>query len=224
MHIGVFGDSFADADCKQDIWWRVLEQQFGHKITCHGRGGSSIEYSAELLEKYNSHYDFIIWCLTRPGRHSIRTKDGYYHTGNIAGSPKKKEESELDTKINICIDYSTHVYDRDSSNRIYQAAAHGFLQRYPNLMIIPCFNHPLATEFDLFSLGIIEMKYFFPNMPYVRVFSKYRDTRPAHLTLENNKILAQLINDNLKPGIFQTEYSNFPTPTGSFEGLFKINP
>ena len=68
------------------------------------------------------------------------------------------------------------------------------------------------------------MKYFFPNMPYFRVFPKYQDIRPAHLTLENNKILAQLINDNLKPGIFQTEYSNFPTPTGSFEGLFKINP
>jgi hypothetical protein len=33
MHIGVFGDSFADADCKQDIWWRVLEQQFGHQVT-----------------------------------------------------------------------------------------------------------------------------------------------------------------------------------------------
>ena len=66
-------------------------------------------------------------------------------------SPKKKEESELDTKINICIDYSTHIYDRNSSNRIYQAAVHGFLQRYPNLMIIPCFNHPLATKFDLFS-------------------------------------------------------------------------
>lgn len=225
MHIGVFGDSFAMMGWENGlIWWRLLEQQFGHKVTSHGQAGSSIEYSAELIDMHYKQYDFMIWCLSWPGRHSIKTEDGYYHTGNLAGAQKQKEESNLDTKINICIDYSNHIHDRDSSSRIYRAASIGFLQQYPNLMIIPCFNYPLATKFDLFSLSVIEMNYFFPGVPFLKVFSKYQDTRPAHLTLENNKILAQLINDNLKPGIFQTEYNNFPTPTGSFEGLFKIHP
>ena len=222
MHIGVFGDSFADADCKQDIWWRVLEQQFGHQVTCHGQGGSSIEYSAELLEKYNSHYDFIIWCLTFPGRVSIQTADGYFHAGNLAGAQKRKELAELDIKVNAGIAYANHVYEYHTANRIYHAAANGFLQRYPNLMIIPCFNYPLNLKFDLFSLSIFETSHFFPGVPFTEVTSTYIDMRPGHLTPGNNKILAQLINDNLTPGIFQVEYNNFPLPTVLSHTMFKI--
>jgi len=220
MHIGVFGDSFAGYN--REMWWRVLEQQFGHKVTSHGADGSSIEYSAELLEKYNSHCDFMIWCLTFPGRVSIRTTDGYFHAGNLAGAQQRKELSELDIKVNAGIAYANHVYDYHDANRIYQAAVHGFLQQYPNLMIIPCFNYPLNQKFDLFSLSTIEVNYFFPGIPFTEVFSRYNDMRPGHLTLGSNKILAQLINDDLKPGIFQAEYSDFPLPTLPLQAMFTI--
>ena len=220
MHIGVFGDSFAGYN--RDMWWRVLEQQFGHTVTSHGADGSSIEYSAELLEKYNDQYDFVIWCLTFPGRASIRTTDGYFHAGNLTGAQKRKELSELDIKINASIAYANHVYDSHDANRIYRAAAHGFLKQYPHLMIVPCFDYPLNQKFDLFSLSKIEASHFFPGVPYADVVSMYCDLRSGHLTPGNNKILAQLINNNLKPGIFQTEYSNFPLPTLPLQAMFKI--
>ena len=222
MHIGVLGDSFASAQYDRDMWWRVLEQQFGYKVTCFGQGGSSIEYSADLIEKYNNQYDFIIWCLTYPGRVSIRIPNGHFHAGNLAGTQKRKELSELDIKINIGISYANHVHEQQDSNRICRAAAYGFLQQYPNLMIIPCFDYPLKQKFDLFSLSKIEISHFFPSVPAGEVLSMYHDRRPGHLTPESSKILAELINANLKPGIFQTEYSNFPTPTSSLLAMFNI--
>jgi hypothetical protein len=53
------------------------------------------------------------------------------------------------------------------------------------------------------------------------VFEKYADLRPGHMTPENNKILAELINKNLTTGIFQTDINLFQTPLGPVEQHFK---
>jgi len=223
MNIGVFGDSFAMASYERNIWWRVLEQQFGHTVTSYGQSGSSIEYSAVLIEQLHTQFDFMIWCLTWPNRASLKTPDGYIHTGNLVGKQKKTGRSDIDAKINACIEYSNLAVDHDATNLIYRTAAYGFLQRYPNLMIIPCFDQPMHTPFNLFSLSLMEVEHYFPaESSFSKVLSKYHDMRPAHLTIENNMILAQLINHDLKSGIFQTEYSNFSlSDTPITDNIFK---
>jgi len=80
-------------------------------------------------------------------------------------------------------------------------------------MIIPCFADPLATEFNLYNLCEIELQHFFPGKKVWEVYQDYEEMRAGHLTDENHYILASLINKNLIPGIFQTQYTNFRIPT-----------
>jgi hypothetical protein len=65
-----------------------------------------------------------------------------------------------------------------------------------------------------------EAQFYFPNKTIPEIYQVARDLRFGHLTDENNLILAKLINANLQPGIFQTEYSNFVTPIQPFDNCF----
>jgi hypothetical protein len=88
-------------------------------------------------------------------------------------------------------------------------------------MIVPCFPPPLSANFNLYSVCEFETRCYFPGKQIHEVFKDYRDLRAGHLTLENHKILAELINDNLTPGVFQTGYDNFVKPTLPLEKIFQ---
>ena len=53
MKIGVFGDSFADAKLT-DCWFNLLASDHGHTVKSFGLGGTSIMYSAKLVDIYAS--------------------------------------------------------------------------------------------------------------------------------------------------------------------------
>jgi hypothetical protein len=168
-----------------------------------------------ILEKHKD-FDFIIWCMTTPGRFSIEIPDrpGAFHTTSVlthtgvrvSNNIPDGIESEI---INGCQLYLKYVFDVGLENVSGKALANYFLQLIPNLMIIPCFSDPLETNFDLYNLCTRELQQVFPNMETHKVYESWNDIRVCHLTAQNNQILSEIIANNLKPGIFSTDYSNF---------------
>jgi hypothetical protein len=150
-----------------------------------------------------------------------KIKDAFNNEVGVLFFLKEFKFEKIRTKIECLKKYKELIYDPWEENLINKALCFYLLDQYPNLMIIPCFPAPLNQTFSLFDISTKEMSVYFPNVAPANVFEKYADLRPGHMTPENNKILAELINKNLTPGIFQTDINLFPTPLGPVEQHFK---
>lgn len=222
MKIGVFGDSFCNkvrVDSRPPvIWYNFLNTEYGHTVDCFGEAGSSIVFSAQLIEQHAADYDLVIWCVTTPGRFSF---PGSYHV-TTATDQCTTTDIDLANKHQACVDYLKYVFDWPTENLIGKSMVSYIQAQFPNIMILPCFPAPLESNFNLYNLSQQEIDHYFPGKEFGDIFKNYYDIRVGHLTLENQKILAQLINNNLTPGIFQTSYDLFPTPTQPLEEIFKL--
>jgi hypothetical protein len=220
MKIGVFGDSFANKFSNKTAWWQLLKQ-YGHDVDSYAIAGSSINFSAKLIHQTHTNFDFIIWCMTTPGRFSIEIPghDEIFHTNRVLTHTGVKRSdgasNYIDSQIiDACQLYLKYVFDPNFENLIGKALANYLLNIIPNLMIIPCFTPPLETNFNLWELCTKELQQAFPNMEIHKIYESWQDIRVCHLTTKNNQILAEIIASNLKPEIFSTDYSNF-----SFENM-----
>ena len=229
MKIGIFGDSFVDKNfTKPDspAWWELLEKKYGHDIECFGESGSSIVYSAQLiLEKYQN-YDFIIWAVSNPPRITVRhrknVKDipvSVHITGRHAIS---YSDPDIQEKIKVAEDYLLKVYDWDDGNFISNCVIKYVEKTVPHLLMIPCFIDPwLGTiDFNLFDLCQKETDFYFPNVGLADIYDKYTDNRVGHLSNSTHVILSALIANNLKPGTFRANYSDFKKPLEPFLEIF----
>ena len=54
MKIGVFGDSYADKNAGNDVWFNRLFLDYSHDVTSFGEMGSSIMFSATLIQEHFS--------------------------------------------------------------------------------------------------------------------------------------------------------------------------
>lgn len=211
MNIGVFGDSYA-APCDLPTWCTYL-QDHGHECTAYGEGGSSIWYSVRLLQKHAAKHDFLIWCATMPGRLSLETSEippphNRVHWRWI--SPITTQFQDVKRLQEIFRDYYKHFVDIEEDNLLYSSLVYRLMTLYPNLMVIPCFPPPLKMPFTLWDLCCYEIQPCFDDATQARFWWKtHADNRPNHFTTDNHAILAQLIHENLKPGIFQTTLDKF---------------
>jgi hypothetical protein len=226
MKIAVFGDSFADkshADSQDAIWYNFLQHEHGHEVTCWGEAGSSILFSAELIQKHARDYDLAIWCLTTPGRfslpHNFHDSDRHVHV-TAAWSQCLIDNIEIRKKHAACIDYLKYIFDWDTENFVGRAVVSYVQQQNPNLMVIPCFPPPLDTKFNLYTLCEWEAGFYFPGKTIPDIYQRYHDLRPGHISRQNQRLLADLISKELKPGVFQTSYENFQAPSQPMEEVF----
>jgi hypothetical protein len=226
MKIGVFGDSYAEKGFvntqHSQIWYNFLQRDYGHTIDCFGESGSSIVFSAKLIKQYALDYDLVIWCLTTPGRfslpHTVNNRTVHITT---AQDQRSFSDIEIQKKFLVCIDYLKYMFDWETENLIGFSLAQHLQNLYQNIMIVPCFLPPLSAEFNLYNLCQWEANFYFPEKSIPEIYKSYHDLRAGHLTQENQKILAELLNQNLKPGVFQTDYNSFVQPTQSLQKTFK---
>lgn len=226
MKIGIFGDSFAHKDWKQRIWWRELATM-GHDITSYGEGGSSILFSALHVDKYAENYDFNIWVVSAPGRISFvrEHSDNFLHAIAPARATTWTSHTDFtpleERKLNAVKEWFVYLMDFEQETLIGESVARWLLAKHKNLMLVPGFSQPLSdTTFNLRAVSDWELTAYLSDSEIKKFYDNYIDQRAAHLSDENNKILAELINQNLNPGsIFQTEYSNFRIPTVPFNNI-----
>lgn len=225
MKIGVFGDSYANKRANpSEIWWGILGSNFDHNIDCYGESASSIMFSAKKVLEYYKEYDLVIWCLTQSGRKTVSWRDKTIHF-SLGTDFSNHPDEELRRKWLTFVDYwHSGLLDWDWEEKIIGKALVKYLMdECKNLMIIPCFKDPLECDFNLFDLSKREVAFYFgPTMAEI-YWEKVMDLRCGHLSPTNQNILAQQINQHLKPGIFQTDYSFFSDPIEPVEKLFSKN-
>jgi hypothetical protein len=221
LRIGVFGDSYAGW---RALWPKYL-QDHGHECTSYGEPGSSIWYSVRLLQKHAQDHDFLIWCVTTPGRLSLEVKSWMPPHNKVHwkwNEPMTTQHKDIQRLQEIFRDYYLNLVDIEEDNLLYGSLVYQLMTMYPNLMVIPCFPPPLKMSFNLWDLCCYEIRPCFDDESQWRNWWKlYKDIRPGHLTLENHARLAQEIQDNLKPGIFQTTYDKF-VQVSDLDGLLEL--
>jgi len=219
LNIGVFGDSYAEKKSSSTIWYRLLQDKHGHTVESFGEGGSSINFSARLINQLAKNYDLVIWCVTTPGRFSFQVDRDQHHV-TTAWDKYQGNNIEVKKKHQTCISYLKYVFDWEEENFVGRSVVSYITKQHNNIMIIPCFPPPLNSEFNLYTLCEKEAQTYFPGKTIPEIYQKYHDLRPGHISDENQKILAQLINDNLQPGVFQTNYDYFVKPSLPLEKVF----
>jgi hypothetical protein len=221
VKIGVFGDSFADKNCNK-IWWKYLETEHAHDVTSYGQGGSGIVFSARLICDLFQNFDLVIWCLTSPNRVLVNHDEKQYH---VTGARFDCDDPELQIKIDAACQYLAHVFDWNDGDFVGRCIMSYVQKQVDNLLIVPSFPTPVypdaaAAGFNLYDLCGIETAHYFPGLQVHEVYERYHDIRAGHLTDVNQRVLSELINQNLKPGLFSTAYTNFAVPVEPLEGAF----
>lgn len=208
MKIGVFGDSFCDKTINNG-WWSLLKN-YGHDVDCYGEAGSSIIFSAGLIDKNINNYDFIIWALTNSNRISVKLDNhpGYIHYSDPDRYKNFTFTGADQIKNDITLQYYKYILDHDEQNLIGKALV-GYFLKYSNVMIIPCFCGPIDNRFNLYELCSREIETSMKTKNVAKIYQTHLDKRPCHLTPENNQIIADLIAKNLKNGIFEADYNYF---------------
>ena len=170
-------------------------------------------FSALLLQQHAQKYDFNIWCITVPGRFSVQIdQENWFHSAiymNSHGILNVNRQSNNYNIVDACQKYLKYVFDHNAENLVGQALTQNFLSTMSNLMIIPCFGQPLPNSFNLYEHCTKEAQVIYPNNSIPELYAKYQDMRVCHLTNENNRRLADLINQKLQHGIFFAEYDQF---------------
>jgi hypothetical protein len=211
MKIAVFGDSFAEKKSTHS-WWRFLQSDHGHEVSCFGESGSSLSYSTDLIQEYAQNHDWIIWCMTSVNRISFWYKDKIWHNTGTS-KPEITGDQELDHKRHIIYHYITDCFDWHFQEMLGHSLMHYMLNRYPNLTIIPCFPTPVyymqKPQFNLWEICKLETLSVHPEIDPYQYVNTWQDHRRSHLTQINHRILANLISYNLMPGIFVAEYTKF---------------
>jgi len=217
MNIGIFGDSFAlDGWTYQTPWWKYLIRH-GHTVNSYANASTSILYSAKLIQEHASKYDFIIWCVTNTNRLTVPIDEdpGILNSIQIIDFVDPHIKGNLENtniKIKLIKDWFKYIQEPDELFLVGAGVVTYMLSIYKNLMVIPCFIDPVGTKFNLSEVSNNELKHYFSDKetPFT-LYKNYDEFRCCHLSIENNKILGNLIGGNLSHGIFQPSYENFVT-------------
>ena len=222
MKIGIFGDSFADRQARTG-WWHTLKH-FGHDVTSFGESGSSIDFSAGLLWTHAEEFDHIIWCVTNVNRVSFYHDDRALHVTNAWDDDLS--DAQARRRQDIAKQYLSNVFEPHGHEVIAHLAIKAALDRYSNLMIIPCFATPIyfmqPVGFNLYDLSTREAQYYFPGSQLVDIFRTHQDRRACHFTNTWNAVLANEIMQALMrhQRILDLDPDMFPAPLDPVQEVF----
>lgn len=220
MRIAIYGDSYAERrhGPESGAWWRVLET-LGHDVTCYAESSSSFVWSAQLVDAHAHEYDFNIWCTTAIGRYSIELSDRtWLHLSSgsfVQGLAEREKDPEKSKVISVFNDYIKYMYRSADDDFVFKSLCEFSLTKHKNLMIVPGFRISDLTRFHLSDISALEEDRFFASLgdTYVDFHKHYEDKRVCHMSRENNQILAGLINQDLRHGIFSADLKHFVTPS-----------
>lgn len=224
MKVGVFGDSFANADQQgQGAWFDHLPTYCPtiSSVRCHGLTASDINFSAYHILEFHKQFDFVIWCVTSPFRVTTPVtfapdrkiwclvNPNGAHVNCSSGKYWKLTDKEETQYNHLALVGQSFVNDFQwETFAILQARAlvEYVTTRCKNVMLIPCFDQPLKKhKKNLFNISQAEFRK--PRKFFKRVMNK--DPRICHLNAENNQRLARYIVDHMHPGVLDLDIDHF---------------
>jgi hypothetical protein len=218
MHIGIFGDSFADYNNifalgeENESWINYLSTYTGATFECFGYGGTSIWYSFEKFKEHYKKFTHIVFCQTFPHRihHLPEELTGFHHVKDPAPLTFMSSRQKSMMKPVIDVYYST-LFNKDLDIFVAQSV---FDQvnllckqagikittllpfedlRYQDQYIINVDNRQGDCLLGLQHVSVDE----------ILITQKLNgltsgDARYCHLSKENNEILAKIIKESFE--------------------------
>lgn len=241
IKIAIFGDSFAAIQHRENSKtlegflkkvYKICDRPFDHKelpelqaawgARCkswstyldadnYAFTGSDLYYSYNQFIHNHSRYEKCIFVITSPNRYSTNI-DGWTHCPSIEGA----EEGVLfasneNTKqyFRILRDFFTNIYyrDMDRIELIHQAILDSIVLQRPDTLFIDAFSY-LKPVYEM------ELSTWDLSRAQSQDYTRYVDLRHNHMTNDNNKILADVIKENLNTvGYLDLSKVKWKTPT-----------
>lgn len=224
MKIAIYGDSFGN-HCLEDFpgdnidrgkaWVELLADKY--QVTNFSHPGSSLFYSYKIFLENNKNFDYNIFLVTEPNRitlpeESIIPKKGmkpHINLNLIDSLSKFKDNNQtLVSAINL---YYKLIHNVEAADLFHKLMVENIIRVNQNILIIPCFGHGTYTHNNLMGISNIELSenkiwstlidndylYWTPIEDETGLWT-FSDYRKCHLNEENNKILANMIDNAIK--------------------------
>jgi hypothetical protein len=159
--------------------------------------GSSLYYMKLLFDKHQQDFDKIIFCITAPGRLEFKVDTlknnskyvpWYQHIPTIHTIQSRltiPELTELDKKrYKILYEYLLEIQDIEQEQYHHSMLVKDIINQRPDTILIPGFSTSISDQFDC-----LENITKFEDCILDKKTGFYRDKRPCHMSLENNKII-----------------------------------
>lgn len=213
MKIAVFGDSFAEQYNTEKIepfWWQALGEKYN--VTNYGISASNLFYSFDAFQREHDRYDKIIFLVTSPGRLRIVTNIpdlhsnhryipshmmSEYHISRIEKEGTSTINDLLIEIYNAARVYFLHLRDFKYENTVARLFVNEIKRIRSDSILIPCFadSYGTKTEFSLFD--VCDRENIAWGLDRIKTMG-YTDRRACHMTVENNLILAEKIDQAIK--------------------------
>lgn len=227
MNIAIFGDSFANFAYSSKIneqikpWMIWIEEISQYKITSFGQPGTSTWFSYKEFLKYYKNFDIVIFCYSSPDRwFNINNFQNFSHI--IFKDKLSTVSPEIKNVLEPLVNSHPYLYDEQFNNFVFQKVFNSInelcKQNNKTIINLLTFENFTATE-DKLSIDVSlkfgpvltalnEISLREINMAkktnaskseeYINTIFKHKDFRFCHLNTHNNKILAEIIVENLK--------------------------
>jgi hypothetical protein len=204
MKIGIFGDSYSSTYAYTEVkpyasWSMMLSEKYD--VTNFSENGSSLYYMKLLFDNHQRNFDKIVFCVTAPGRvtfnpDSLKKKygTGYQHISTIhiiKSRLELPELTELDKKrYKILYEYLLEIQDLEQEKYYNLMMVKDIIAQRPDTILIPCFSTSLTDQ-----VTSLEDITWFEDRILNKKTGFYKDYRLCHMSLENNKILFNLVEE-----------------------------
>jgi hypothetical protein len=214
MIVGVFGDSYA-AGYNPSSWTEILRRKYDYQIKNYARDATSLFWSFRELKTVITEVDTVVFVVTGWGR--LFYSDARYNIctlANVKTSPTNKfklpDRKEIYHAAEQYFLYLDNVeFNLFVHEQIISAIKAQCEQHQKRLILIPTTEldapHQTVFQTSLIDVTRKELKTQF-NTTHPRL---ERMTRPNHMSLENNLILAQMIDELLQNKRTQVSLDEF---------------
>jgi hypothetical protein len=225
--LAIYGDSYTrEASFPRDkpreekikeVWSynKILTDEYD--ITNYGIPGSDFMYSFDKFENTHCNYDKVIFIVTSPYRHHFYIDDTIYFISSFDSidygiriryddmdkNAVKYEEIATSLKNHYIYTLSDHLYAAGQAKLVEK------MQKVrPDIIVVYAFNNRCIEESNFFLADITAME----NKVFDVNLRDNFDGRPAHMTIENNIILAEYIKQRLDGKDVKISIDDFKKP------------
>jgi hypothetical protein len=211
MKIGIFGDSFAHSrmDNPTPGWPDILAKKY--KVENLSEPGSSLYYSVDLFLRKQVTFDKIIFIATNVGRLTLPTLNTRkkfipnYHNAVALKEVFKNDTIFLKT-LDAAIGYFEYIQNVNYDKLVHNLMLEEVKRVRPDAIVLEAFGSP---DFD--SMFQIQLKEEIA-WNYSPIVSSFNDRRNCHMTVENNAIFAEKVEEWLHGAPVKINLDDFVTP------------
>jgi len=219
MKIAVYGDSFGginltnipgDNEDRGKSWVQVLSEKYN--VTNFSAGGTSLFYSYEIFLQQNKNFDYNIFLITEPNRLTLNNVDNehfkHFNLAMLDVFSKVTENSNTgnDKKvIDALLGYYSYIHNQKYIDICHALMVNSIININQNSLIIPCFPTSIPGNTSLVEITdyeLLDQILYLKDKGY-RMWKlidnkwTFADYRKCHLSEENNRILANIIDNSI---------------------------